>query len=248
MSVFRNYARYYDLLYRDKNYEEEARYVDGLIRKHASPASALLELGCGTGRHAELLIKRGFTVLGVDMSEEMLVKARERSVEGLEVALGDIRTFRSQQTFDAVISLFHVFSYQTSNASLAAAFATAAHHLRPGGILIFDCWYGPAVLADPPVVRIKRLEDDATKITRIAEPVLDPRQNIVDVNYEVQIVDKSKSSSSTLTETHRMRYLFEPEVLQFADHSGLSIVSAEEWLTGRTPDTRAWNVVFVCKK
>ena len=53
-------------------------------------------------------------------------------------------------TFDAVIALFHVVSYQTTEHDLRATFATAARHLNPGGVLLFDVWHGPAVLAQQP--------------------------------------------------------------------------------------------------
>ena len=58
----------------------------------------------------------------------------------------------------------------STNADLLAAFATAREHLNPGGVFIFDCWYGPAVLAERPSVRIKRMEDGATSITENTIP------------------------------------------------------------------------------
>jgi len=62
--VFADYARYYDLLYRDKDYSAEAQYVAGLVRKFHPSARSILELGSGTGIHASLLAEKGFTVHG----------------------------------------------------------------------------------------------------------------------------------------------------------------------------------------
>jgi len=75
MSVFNKYSRYYNLLYRDKDYAGEADYVHELIRKYSPDAKSLLDLGCGTGRHAFPLAKKGYSVTGVDISEEMLAVA-----------------------------------------------------------------------------------------------------------------------------------------------------------------------------
>ena len=83
-------------------------------------------------------------------------------------------------------------SYQTENADLAAAFATAAEHLAPGGIFIFDCWYGPGVLTDPPTTRVRRLHGDGIEVTRIAEPVNHYDRNRVDVHYEVIVEGASR--------------------------------------------------------
>ena len=81
-----------------------------------------------------------------------------------------IRTLNLNRRFDAVISLFHVMSYQTSNENLGKAVRTAARHLAPDGIFIFDFWYGPAVLAERPERREKELSDEYIQVRRAAEP------------------------------------------------------------------------------
>ena len=59
---------------------------------------------------------------------------------------------------------------------------------------MFDLWYGPGVLTDPPVVRVKEVEDDQYRLVRIARPVMYDERNIVDVNYEVLIIDKKTNT------------------------------------------------------
>ena len=121
MNVFQEYARYYDLLYRDKDYEAEARYVDRLIRAHCPEAATILDLGCGTGNHAVCLAGLNYDVTGVDLSRVSITAARTKleSLIGLKEKVrfetGDIRSLRLHKTYDAVISLFHVMSYQTTN-------------------------------------------------------------------------------------------------------------------------------------
>ncbi len=237
--VFDSYSRYYDLLYRDKDYGGEAAYLASHLRRHAPKAASILELGCGTGAHAEHLARMGYAVHGVDQSETMLARAAARksslaaeAAARLTLGRGDVRTVRTGTTYDAVMSLFHVMSYQTTNADLQAAFATAAAHLRPGGVFLFDFWYGPAVLAQQPEVRVKRLADDRIEVTRIAEPVMHPNENAVDVNYSVIIDDKATGASERVRETHRMRYLFLPELLllrgaAFEERATLAWMSAE---------------------
>jgi SAM-dependent methyltransferase len=252
MSVFGNYARYYDLLYRDKDYAAEAQFVHQLIQIHAPNTKSILELGCGTGNHAVLLAKEGYTIHGVDRSTEMLAKASDRLsyfpqelASKLTFSPGDIREVRLDRQFDAIISLFHVISYQTTNADLKAAFATVKSHLKPGGIFIFDCWYGPAVLSDRPAVRIKRLEDEEILVTRIAEPVMHPNDNLVDVNYQVFIKDKNNEAVTELKETHRMRYLFKPEVDFLLLDSQLSILECKEWITNKELNFTTWISYYI---
>ena len=252
MSVFGNYARYYDLLYRDKDYVGEAQFIHRLIKTYAPNAQNILELGCGTGNHAVLLAKEGYQIHGVDFSQEMLQKADSRLCQlppdltsQLKFSQGDIRQVRLNQIFDVVISLFHVISYQTTNDDLLAAFETVKQHLKPGGIFIFDVWYGPAVLTERPTVRIKRLEDEEILITRIAEPVMHPNENLVDVNYQVFIKDKSSDAVEELQETHRMRYLFKPEVQLLLRESQMQIVTCREWMSDQEASWNTWGVYFI---
>lgn len=253
MNVFGNYSRYYDLLYKDKDYGGEADYVHGLIRQFAPPAKTILNLGCGTGAHDVLLSGRGYDVTGIDMSEEMLARANAKlsvssgAPSSVRFRRGDIREIRLGTAFDVVISLFHVMSYQTRNSDFIAALATAKDHLRPDGVLIFDCWYGPAVLSDRPAVRVKRLEDDAVSIVRIAEPVMYPERNLVDVCYTVFITDKISGTTQVLNETHTMRYLFSPEIEFMLSCAGFKIIAGEEWMTKKTLGFDTWGALFVCR-
>jgi len=254
MSVFGAYARYYDFLYRDKDYAGEAQYVHKLIQRYAPGAHSILELGCGTGAHAVLLAREGYRIHGVDLSTDMLERAKNRLIEmppeqasRLKFSQGDIRAVRINGKFDAVISLFDVISYQTTNEDLHAVFGTIKAHLKPGGAFIFDCWYGPAVLNDHPVVRVKRVEDGKIAVTRIAEPVMYPNENCVGVNYQLFVRHKVDGTIEELHECHRMRYLFAPEIVNLLAQEDLVLLRCEEWMTGRPLGFDAWGVCFVAR-
>ncbi|HET9957131.1 MAG TPA: class I SAM-dependent methyltransferase [Polyangiaceae bacterium] len=250
MSVFGSYSRYYNLLYRDKDYAGEADYIRSLIEKYRPGAKTVLDLGCGTGRHAQLLAGHGYELVGVDRSTEMLNVARQNaSAAGgaarTEFLEGDVRSVRLGRTFDVVVSLFHVMSYQNSNADLRAALATMRTHLAPGGLFIFDCWYGPAVLSLKPSTRILRLEDSESSVTRLAEPVLHATANVVDVNYHVFVKDKASAQVTELRETHSMRYLFSPEVELLAGLEGLRIDATLAFRADSPPGFDTWTAVFL---
>lgn len=253
MSIFAKYSSYYDLLYKDKDYSSEAEYVHNLIQKYHPGARTVLNLGCGTGRHDILLAEKGYDVTGVDLSEEMLCAAKSRvsgsDCKNLNVKFyqGDIRSLGMDRKFDIVISLFHVMSYQATNDDLMAAFATVKKHLNIKGVFIFDAWYGPTVLTDQPVLRVKRLEDENISVTRIAEPSIHANNNLVDVNYTVFVRDKSNGEVEEISETHRMRYLFKPEVDTFLEEQRLELISFEEWITGNKPGFDTWGVCWVVK-
>lgn len=251
MAVFGSYSRYYDLLYRDKDYRGEAAYVDSLIKRHKQGPQRILDLGCGTGRHDVFLSRLGHELTGVDLSQEMLevAKAEAQRFEGPGRAptfsQGDVRTLRLGKTFDVVVSLFHVMSYQTKNSDLLDALTTIKEHLQPGGLFVFDAWYGPAVLSDPPSVRVKRLENDEIAVTRLAEPVVHANDSLVDVNYHVFVKDKRSGAVEEIRETHTMRYLFLPEIKLACEKVGLALSEFRTWMAEGEPGVHSWNVVFL---
>lgn len=251
---FNLYAAYYDLLYQDKDYKAESDYIENIIKKYNSNVLTILELGCGTGIHALMLAKKGFFIHGVDISSKMIEKAKQRfetnsSIKKcLKFDVGDIRELDLNSKFDSVISIFHVISYLTTNSDVQAFFTTASRHLNNNGLLIFDFWYGPAVLTQKPSVKIKRLENENLKVTRISEPVHHVNDNIVDVNFHIFAQSKKDNLITDFKEIHRMRYFFKPELELFAAQSGFEVLNLEEWLTGRQPSEQSWGACVVCRK
>jgi SAM-dependent methyltransferase len=252
MTVFGNYAQYYDLLYQDKNYAQEAEFIIQLLKTHAPEAENLLELGSGTGRHAEYLLKAGYHVHGIERSTHMLNLCKERLTRlgsdyhtAFQVTTGDIADIALGKTFDVVLALFHVISYQVSNAALTATFSRVKQHLKPGGVFIFDTWYGPAVLQELPTPRLKRVENQDYEIIRFANPTLYPNENRVDVNYEIFAREKASQRVESFQELHAMRYLFMPELDLIASHFELQIVAAQEWMTHQNLSQGTWNAYFV---
>lgn len=249
MMVFGNYAHYYNLLYRDKDYKGEVDYIQKLITQFSTnKVESILDFGCGTGTHAYLLSQQGYYFVGVDRSQDMIDTAKTRKTEKTEFFVGDITTINLEKQFDVIVSLFHVISYITKNEDLELFFRNISKHLKTDGLLIFDCWYGPAVLTDRPATRIKRLEDEKIKVTRIAEPVMHPNENIVDVQYEVVIEKKITKKTDRIHETHPMRYLFKPEIEQLLERYGFKLLHCEEWMTGKPLGFDTWGACWVVKK
>lgn len=253
---FAQYSRYYDLLYADKDYAGETAYILSLISAHSlKPAASLLELGCGTGIHALMLnAEAGLNVCGVDLSETMLEGARARAAakgvteDRVTFHQGNACNFRINRKFDVVASLFHVVSYQTTEQRLNAQFETAATHLEKDGLFIFDFWYGPAVLSQGPSVRVKRLRDEYLAVTRLAEPVIRDVENVVDVSYDLFVLDQATGLTTEVREMHEMRYLFLPEIDLLLGAHGFVRERAEEWMTGKCPSLDTWGVCVVARK
>lgn len=250
MEVFKDYAYYYNSFYKDKDYFAEAKTVDRLLKKHNSRVETIINFGCGTGKHDIELTRLGYHCTGIDMSSLMINIAKENSAlndTGIEFEAADIRNYEPKKKYDAVISLFHVISYQNSNQDVLSAFRSARKALTPGGYFLFDAWYGPGVLSDKPSVRVKEITDETNQLIRIARPVMHDKENIVDVNYEVLIINRKSSKTQIINETHNMRYFFRPELEILLSEAGFQLIENIDCRTLKETDYNSWTSFFIAK-
>ncbi|OHC74130.1 MAG: hypothetical protein A3G18_04650 [Rhodospirillales bacterium RIFCSPLOWO2_12_FULL_58_28] len=250
MTVFQDYARYYDLIYRDKDYKGEVDFVISRLAFLHPTARTILDLGCGTGAHAEAFAEAGFPVTGIDLSGPMIKGAKRRRkslpediAKRMVFRRGDARNIRLEgKRFDLAAFLFHSLCYQISDEEVINALATARAHLNPKGVVLFDFWHGPGVLSKPPETREKRVQTDDVIITRISEPSRDAKTNTVVVNYDLSIEDIKTGAVANIKEAHRVRYFFKEEILRFLASAGLTPVEIRPWGGAGEPGADDWNV------
>ncbi len=230
-NAFAHSAEFYDALYAGKNYRDEAVEVADLIRGSAPSASSLLDIGSGTGRHVFEFERLGFEVTGVDLAPDMVRLAQERAIQVGSAAtfhIGDARSVRMERKFDAVVSLFHVASYQVSDEDVSAYFSTVAHHLKPGGLLVFDFWAAPGVLASPPQCRVRRVRLSGGEVLRTTEPNHRVEESLVDVQFGFHFFREAGGPAERYTEVHVMRYFSVNELRQHLRKAGFAVVSVLE--------------------
>lgn len=250
MNVFNNYAKFYDTLYREKDYTGEVDYIERLFKKYAEkpPIQTILDLGCGSGGHAIPLVERGYQVTGVDRSAEMLSAAREKSKgDNPEFLQSDLTDIALGRKFDAVISMFAVLSYITENRDLLRAFQKIREHLRPGGLFFFDAWFGPAVLTDRASDRYKIIENSGERVIRFAHPQMDILSHTVIVNYKVMRLSGNQLIDE-FDESHPMRFFFPLEVEHYLQTCGFELLSMHTFMNEECPLTEnEWNMAVIAR-
>ena len=250
--LFEKYADAYDILYKDKDYDAECTFMENIFSRFANkPIRSILDLGCGTGRHALPLSQRGYVVTGIDRSEKMLAYARKKAA-GIEDRLtfkkGDIRTLELGAKFDAVISMFAVMSYQTTNDDLSMAIQAVSRHLEPGGLFVFDAWHGPAVLTEGPSEKVRDIVEQGVRTIRITSPRVDISANTVDVNFKV-LTMKNARIISEVEEVHTMRFLFQKEIEFYLNQSDLVPVKFCPFMAlDKELTSHDWNMTAIAKK
>lgn len=245
------YANQYDELYAGKDYAGECDLIEQVFNRFGSgKIRSVVDWGCGTGNHSIPLAKRGYSVTGVDRSAEMLRLARRKSTENdlsVNWIEGDIRAGEAAGLFDAGLFMFAVLGYLSSNEDVMAAFRNARRHLRQGGLLVFDVWYGPAVLAAKPSDRVKIIPIQDGELIRMATSTLDTRHHLSNVHYNSwRLVGDRVAEHSE--EVHTLRYFFPMELEALLEHAGFTLISLTAFPTLDVPaDETTWNVLVVGK-
>jgi len=164
----------------------------------------------------------------------------------LSFVVGDVRDFRVQKPVDVVTLLFHVMSYQTSDDDVRRTLASCAANLEAGGLLCFDVWHAPAVLAQEPEKREKHLTEGDLQAVRHATPYHDEARRVVEVRYDIEL--RSPQGNENFTELHAMRYFSQPELASLLAAAGFELLEVAELVTGAPPSPATWGVCYFARK
>ncbi len=249
---FQKYAYYYDILYRSKPYKKECDFVEKIFKKYSRrKINSIFDLGCGTGSHDLILAKRGYSVAGVDLSPDLIKIAKRKAKKNklkINFKEGDLRTVKLNKKFDAVILLFNVINFQTTNQDIIFAFKTISKHLKRGGLCIFDFWSGSAVLNKKPEKRLKIVEIGNEKIIKITEPTLNIFDNTVNTHYKIIRLIKNKVRDK-FNQDYKIRYFFPQEIQYFFEKENFQILKFCPFMKlNKTPTIEDWNIVVIAKK
>lgn len=243
---FNDFAKYYDLIYKDKDYEKEVDFLENIFESIHYEPQKILEVGCGTGNYTKILLERGYKVTGLDVSKNMLKIARKKCA--CKFINGDIRDIIINEKFDACIAMFAVIGYITINSDIIKALNNIHRHLKPKGVFVFDVWNGLAVMRILPEQRVKDVKNNKARIIRVAIPNLRSFDHICEVNYKLLILDKWNNTFNEINEKHIVRFYFPQEIRYYLESTGFELLRICPFLDlARKIDKNVWNMCIIAK-
>ena len=141
MSRYCSFAEYYDSLTSNVDYRKTAEYVSDILSENGINKGILLDLACGTGTMSLIMAQKGYDVIGVDNSPEMLGEAREKALEAGEDILflcQDMCSIDLYGTVDCTVCLLDSLNHLESKEELLEAFKRVSLFTVPGGLFVFD--------------------------------------------------------------------------------------------------------------
>jgi SAM-dependent methyltransferase len=213
------YAQYYDLVYVDRDASKEVDFFEEVIRKfYGNRARRILDVGCGTGMHSIEFGRRCYEVVGIDISEDMINRAREKAmgVENVKFLVGDASSMELEG-FDVAIAMYGVLSYFIEDESLVKFLEAVRRSLVDGGLFIFDIWNAFGIMKERLYYEMSTPNFRKSGNTLVIEEIpwkVDLINQTADLDIRWSIIDLSKGSVDIMDHKIRLR-LFTPREIRY---------------------------------
>jgi len=164
-------SKYYHLLYNNRDEQEAENFINKLLAHLNLPAhSAILDLGCGKGRHSSQLFKNNHKVHGIDLSKESIDYANENyGQENLSFSKGDMRDSFGKDIYNCVMNLFTSFGYFQDIFENEKVINNVSQSLHPKGIFVQDFFNADWVKSTLKISEVQKRGDTVFKISRKIE-------------------------------------------------------------------------------
>lgn len=227
---YARFAKYYDILYGGKlDYESEVRWLEKAFRRFGVRPRAILDMGCGTGGHALPLAARGYEVVGLDRSPNMLAAARAKArKQGLNMTFvkADMSSFSLMRRFDAAICMFGGWGYMLDDRAVKSAIRHVHDHLRPGCVFLVEFWGEGGVKLESRLRQGHRSWDFADgnpSLLRWSMSKFDPRTRRVTLTMRHLVYTKNRVLDE-FTDRHVLRTYRLPEMRRLLVAGGFRVL------------------------
>ena len=249
----KQYSKFYDLFYSDKDYKKECDFLEKIFKKYSEKQiKNILDMGCGTGNHLIELSKRGYDVEGIDASKEMALiaekKIRENNIQS-SVKVMKFQELNMGKKFDAILCMFNAIDYIVKDGELLKIFSKVSSHLEDGGIFIFDFRNSAPSLKNYDPKRVIHINFNGKDVFRISRSKLDSTKRIFKTEYELFIINRNKMENR-VKENHVIKFYDSDEMKSYLEKSELSVISMCPFLELEREDVndKDWNICVIAKK
>jgi len=244
--IYNNFAYVYDKLTLDIDYKKWADYVQRILAKHKVNASMILELGCGTGSFGIEMAMRGYEMICLDLSTEMLDCAAEKAKkEGVDILFlnQDMCNFELYGTVDVIVCLLDSFNYLTKASQIHKLFKHVQNYLNPGGFFIFDI---NTQYKFENIISNNLFYEIGEDVTYFWENEFNPRTK--KARFDLTFFVKRDEFYERFDETHFEKSYSNDDIMGFIGDSDLKFIEIYDDLKLKKPSAKSQRNFYICKK
>ncbi len=245
MDSYTYFAKYYDLLMERTDYDLWTDYLTTIFERRKENTETILELACGTGNIAIRLSERGYSCMGLDISESMLTLAGEKaSAKGLSIPLilQNMGSLDYNRKTDAVLCLCDGINYMTDKSEVEELFVKVSAIVNPDGVFIFDI-SSEYKLSN--VLGNNVFAENKPEVSYIWENFYDGRKKTIEMF--LTFFGKEGELYSKHEEMHMQRAYSVDELEKLLRHAGFGKIQIYETLTFKEPVKESERITFVCE-
>lgn len=244
MNSYQDFASLYDALTFDVRYEAMADFITAQLKRHAISKGLVLDLACGTGTLTLALAARGYDMLGVDASEDMLAEARKKSgSENILFLNQPMENFELYGTVDAIICALDSMNYLTEPTALSRTFSLCANYLNPGGILIFDV---NSEYKFQQLLGQQTYTYETDSVFYVWDNDYDPDTRLCNL-YLTFFCEEEPNVYHRIDEVHTQRYYTDDEIQTALKQAGLTLLTRHDDYTSALPKETSQRIVYVAE-
>lgn len=262
MEAYTDFAGVYDTFMDDTPYQEWADFLAKLIEKYGiskpvrdkeqgildSERNLVLDLGCGTGTLTELLYQKGYDMIGVDLSQEMLniaLEKKEKSGSEILYLCQDMRELDLFSTVGTVISACDCVNYLLEDDEVTETFELVDNYLYPGGLFLFDF---NTVYKYEQVIGDATIAENRDDCSFIWENYYHEEDRVNEYDLTIFVKEKKEELFRRFTETHFQRGYTLEEMKGFVERAGMEFVLALDADTHKAPIETSERIYVIARE
>ncbi|MDP4092844.1 MAG: class I SAM-dependent methyltransferase [Bacillota bacterium] len=244
--MYTDFAYAYDKLMYDVDYKVWADYIEKIYQKFGLAPSLIADLGCGTGSFCIEMADRGYDMIGVDVSPDMLSCAGDKSrSKGLDILLlnQDMSEFELFGTVDSIVCLVDSLNYLTKKSNILKMFKLVENYLNPGGLFIFDINTEFKLEKTLGNNVFYEVGDDISYIWQCSFNKKERKSN-----FDITFFIKERELYHRYDEVHTEKAYGQEEIKHLVEQAGLQLLDIFDELSFNPARETSERVFFVCRK
>lgn len=138
MSSYQTFAEFFDRLTENVDYKVRSAYISNFFSQYGKGDKTVLDLACGTGTISQYLAEKGYHVIGIDLSDEMLIQANNKKISNTFFVKGDITDFKLPERVNYCVCSLDSINHLDSIKAVEACFNCVYECLNTDGVFVFD--------------------------------------------------------------------------------------------------------------